>query len=400
MNQSELLIPAGDLERLKIAIRFGADAVYCGGKKLSLRNRAGNLTLEQIQEGVEFAKEHQAKIYVTVNMMPREEDLQEVIEYLNELKRVGVAGIIVSSLYLIKLAHQFVPDLPLHLSTQQNTLNSESIKYWKNLGVQRIVLGRELSLSEIERIKHVSALELEVFIHGGMCSNYSGRCLLSNVLTDRDANRGGCAQCCRWNYYLSDGEKQLNDETSFFTMSSKDLETLKYLDCLLALGISSLKIEGRMKSGYYVACVTKAYRYLIDKYYESGKITSTDLNEARKIMGPVQNRETFPGFLIASKPEEMILRPKLRDTVAQDYIGEVTGYDSKTKLATIRMRNHFEIGEELEMVTPHEQLFSFPVNKMLDENNLSLTVANLPMQQLKIEVPKPVNTGDYTRRRS
>ena len=399
MIKSELLIPAGDLERLKIAIRFGADAVYCGGKKLSLRNRAGNLTLEEIQEGVLYADKHHAKIYVTVNMMPREEDLQEVVGYLNDLKKVGVSGIIVSSLYLVQLAHRYVPDLPIHVSTQQNTLNTESIQYWKELGAQRIVLGRELSLKEIEDLKHNSPLELEVFIHGGMCSNYSGRCLLSNVLTDRDANRGGCAQCCRWNYYLSDNKKQLNDESSFFTMSSKDLETMGQLEDLLKMEISSLKIEGRMKSGYYVACVTKAYRYLIDKYYATGKIGSEDLNKAALIMGPVQNRETFPGFLVESKPEEMILRPKLRDTVAQDYLGEVIDYDPGSKQATIRMRNHFEVGEEMEIVKPKEALFNFKVEEMLDENKISLKVANIPMQLLKIKVPKPVDAGDYVRRR-
>ena len=399
MTKSELLIPAGDLERLKIAIRFGADAVYCGGKKLSLRNRAGNLTLEEIQEGVLYADKHHAKIYVTVNMMPREEDLQEVVGYLNDLKKVGVSGIIVSSLYLVQLAHRYVPDLPIHVSTQQNTLNTESIQYWKELGAQRIVLGRELSLKEIEDLKHNSPLELEVFIHGGMCSNYSGRCLLSNVLTDRDANRGGCAQCCRWNYYLSDNKKQLNDESSFFTMSSKDLETMGQLENLLKMEISSLKIEGRMKSGYYVACVTKAYRYLIDKYYATGKIGSGDLNKAVLIMGPVQNRETFPGFLVESQPEEMILRPKLRDTVAQDYLGEVIDYDPGSKQATIRMRNHFEVGEEMEIVKPKEALFNFKVEEMLDENKISLKVANIPMQLLKIKVPKPVDAGDYVRRR-
>ena len=399
MIKSELLIPAGDLERLKIAIRFGADAVYCGGKKLSLRNRAGNLTLEEIQEGVLYADKHHAKIYVTVNMMPREEDLQEVVGYLNDLKKVGVSGIIVSSLYLVQLAHRYVPDLPIHVSTQQNTLNTESIQYWKELGAQRIVLGRELSLKEIEDLKHNSPLELEVFIHGGMCSNYSGRCLLSNVLTDRDANRGGCAQCCRWNYYLSDNKKQLNDESSFFTMSSKDLETMGQLEDLLKMEISSLKIEGRMKSGYYVACVTKAYRYLIDKYYATGKIGSGDLNKAVLIMGPVQNRETFPGFLVESQPEEMILRPKLRDTVAQDYLGEVIDYDPGSKQATIRMRNHFEVGEEMEIVKPKEALFNFKVEEMLDENKISLKVANIPMQLLKIKVPKPVDAGDYVRRR-
>ena len=399
MTKSELLIPAGDLERLKIAIRFGADAVYCGGKKLSLRNRAGNLTLEEIKEGVLYADKHHAKIYVTVNMMPREEDLQEVVGYLNDLKKVGVSGIIVSSLYLVQLAHRYVPDLPIHVSTQQNTLNTESIQYWKELGAQRIVLGRELSLKEIEDLKHNSPLELEVFIHGGMCSNYSGRCLLSNVLTDRDANRGGCAQCCRWNYYLSDNKKQLNDESSFFTMSSKDLETMGQLENLLKMEISSLKIEGRMKSGYYVACVTKAYRYLIDKYYATGKIGSGDLNKAVLIMGPVQNRETFPGFLVESQPEEMILRPKLRDTVAQDYLGEVIDYDPGSKQATIRMRNHFEVGEEMEIVKPKEALFNFKVEEMLDENKISLKVANIPMQLLKIKVPKPVDAGDYVRRR-
>ncbi len=248
MKKIELLAPAGDLERLKTAIRYGADAVYLGGKQFSLRSRASNFDLKEIREGVEFANQYGAKIHVTVNIVPHDEDLAGVEEYLKQLEEIGVTAIIVASVSIMEIAKRVAPKLEVHVSTQQSSTNSAAVAFYEQLGVDRVVLARECSMDQIEQIVRHSNVDIEAFIHGGMCVNYSGRCTLSNWMTLRDANRGGCAQSCRWKYHVYEKDKLISDLECLFSMSSKDLLAVEYVGRMIKAGVTSLKIEGRMKS--------------------------------------------------------------------------------------------------------------------------------------------------------
>ena len=296
MNKVELLAPAGNLEKAKIALMYGADAVYVGGKAFSLRARASNFTIENLQELVLFAKGLNKKVYVTTNIIPHDEDLTGLEEYLLALEKIGVNAIITSSLHIILTAKKITKNLEVHLSTQMSSSNSETINFYKDLGITRVVLAREVTLDEMKIISEKSSLELEVFIHGGMCVSYSGKCVLSNHLSLRDANRGGCAHSCRWNYHLYQGNKKLTKKNEFFNMGSKDLMALRFIPDLIDMNIASLKIEGRMKSSYYLATIVRCYRKAIDLYYEKGLLTEEDfaclINEINK----AENRQTSYGF--------------------------------------------------------------------------------------------------------
>ena len=292
----ELLAPAGDLNRLKTAVRYGADAVYIGGKELSLRSRAGNFSIEEIKEGVAFANQYGAKVYVTVNMIPHDEDFKEVEKYFKSLEDAGVSAIIVASIHLMKLCKKVAPKMEVHISTQQTTTNTATVDYWKEIGADRVVLAREVTLEEMKEIAKTSSLPLEVFIHGGMCVNYSGRCTLSNIMTLRDANRGGCAQSCRWKYRMYDDGNLISPEDCLFSMSSKDLQAASVITALMDMGIDSLKIEGRMKTAYYIATVVKAYRQLIDTYHENGKVTEEEMEKFQNELAKAENRPTYSGF--------------------------------------------------------------------------------------------------------
>ena len=266
MKRIELLAPAGDLERLKIAIIYGADAVYIGGKQLSLRSAASNFTLEDIKEGCGFAHEHNAKIYVTCNIVMHNSETNDLIEYLKGLESCGVDGVIASSLVILKMIKQYTK-MEAHVSTQQSISNSKGIKFLESLNIDRVVLARECSLNNIKTICENTNKEIEVFIEGAMCSSFSGRCMLSNVMTGRDANRGGCAQPCRWNYNLYQSNQKVSLGEYDFSMASADLSAVQYVPALIEAGVSSLKIEGRMKSVHYIATVVNAYRRVIDDYY-------------------------------------------------------------------------------------------------------------------------------------
>lgn len=296
MKKIELLAPAGDLERLKIAILYGADAVYLGGKQFSLRSRASNFELADIEEGVKFAKQHNAHVHVTVNMLPHEEDLHGLEEYLKALEAIGVTAIICASPHIAMCAKKIAPALEVHLSTQHSSTNSAAIAYWKDMGIDRVVLARELSLTDIQKTAKHSALPIEVFIHGGMCISYSGRCVLSNHMTGRDANRGGCAQSCRWKYRLYDDHNPLHDERDLFSMSSKDLMAARYIPELIQANIASLKIEGRMKSAYYIATLIHAYRGLIDEVYSQKGISEERMEWYCNEISKAENRPTANGF--------------------------------------------------------------------------------------------------------
>ena len=395
----ELLSPAGDLNRCKIAILYGADAVYIGGKKFSLRSRASNFEIEDIAEAVRFANEHGSHIHVTVNMLPHEEDLEGLSEYLKELERVGVHAIICASLNIAMTAKRVAPKLEVHLSTQHSTLNSKAIEFWKSLGVDRVVLGRECSLEDIKQTTAHSPLPCEVFIHGGMCISYSGRCTLSNSMTNRDANRGGCAQSCRWKYRLFDeAGHQLNDGKELFSMSSKDLMAAAYIEDLIHAGVVSLKIEGRMKSTYYIACVVKAYRMLIDEIYEKGHVDEERLKFFLNELNKAENRPTAIGFYEGQPRYDAHLYGVNGAGVTQEFIASVEHYDEETQMATLIVRNHFTSGCECEAFGPHITNVDFVMGDCFDMEGNVQTVMNQPMQMIKTKLGFKVEKHDMIRR--
>lgn len=393
----ELLAPAGNLEKLKIAILYGADAVYIGGKKFSLRARASNFENKDIEEGCRFAREHGAKVYVTMNIVPHNEDFSGIEEYLRELEAYGVDGIIVSSLAYAGIAKRVAPKLSLHLSTQFSASNSATLNYIEKMGFSRAVLAREVSLKQLAQIRKKTSIELEVFIHGGMCVSYSGRCMLSNHMTNRDANRGGCAHSCRWDYVLDDGKK--NPETrpgEFFNMGSKDLMAVRAIPTLIDLGVTSLKIEGRMKTMYYIATVVRCYRQLIDEYQATGRIA--DYGYYEEEIQKAENRETATGFLFHLPDLSEQLYNVQATPPSKEFIGFVLDYDEKTKLAKIEERNYFTMGDEIEFFGPHLSNTRMTVTAMYDETMNPLDVARHPLQIVYLEVPFPVHYADMVRK--
>lgn len=389
MNKIELLAPAGDLERLKIAVLYGANAIYLGGKKFSLRSRASNFEMEDIAEGVRFAKEHGAHIHVTVNMLPHEEDLHGLEEYLKELESVGVTAVICASPYIAMTAKRVAPKLEVHISTQHSSTNSAAVAYWKEKGMDRVVLARECTLEDIKETAKHSDLPLEVFIHGGMCISYSGRCVLSNHMTGRDANRGGCAQSCRWKYRLFDEETQLHDDEDLFSMSSKDLMAAKFIPDLIEMNIASLKIEGRMKSAYYIATLIKTYRMLIDEVYEKGRLDDKRMAWYYNELAKAENRPTGVGFYEGQPQPTAHLYGVNGAGVTQEFIAYVLDYNADNQIATLEVRNNFKGKIPVEVFGPHISMTQFRLDELYDMEGNLLEVANKPMQiiQTKVSVP-------------
>ena len=332
-NKPELLAPAGDLERLKIAILYGADAVYIGGPILGLRANAINFTFDEIKEGVEFAHEHNARVHVTVNIVLHNKEIKEVIKYLKKLEKCGVDAIIVSDPTVIELAKANT-NLEIHLSTQKSTLNVEAAKFFKKQGVKRIVLGRETTKSDIKEIIENVDVDIECFIHGAMCSAISGRCVLSNVFTGRDANRGGCAQICRWDFDLYNDNDELIKGEKPFTFCAKDLSMLKYIPDMIDLGITSFKIEGRMRSVYYIATVVSVYRKVIDEYFDNPDNYKYN-KEYEKILRNVANRDAVPQFFNGVNDVTCNYYNGREEVSNQDFLGIVLDYDEYIKMATI-----------------------------------------------------------------
>lgn len=398
MKKIELLAPAGDLERLKIAVLYGADAIYLGGKQFSLRSRASNFTIEDIAEGVRFAKAHGAHIHVTVNMLPHAEDMHGLKEYLMELERIGVTAIIAASPAIMMCAKTYAPKLEVHVSTQHSSTNAVAAQYWKDKGMDRVVLARELTLEQIKLTAAQSKVPLEVFIHGGMCISYSGRCVLSNHMTGRDANRGGCAQSCRWKYRLYDGERQLHDDQDLFSMSSKDLMAARFIPDLIQAGIASLKIEGRMKSAYYVATLIKTYRMLIDEYYEVGSISEDRMKYYYEELSKAENRPTGVGFYLGDPKPQDHLYGVNGAGVTQEFIAYVLDYDQEQQIATIEVRNHFRSHIEAEVFGPHIKMTRFEVQDLYDLDGNLVEVANKPMQVLKMKTDIPMEKDAMIRK--
>lgn len=403
MKKVELLAPAGTLEKLKMAIHYGADAVYVGGKAYSLRAAAGNLNLEELHEGVEFAHSRKAKVYVTINIFAHNTDLVDLPEYLRELEKASVDAVIVSDPGVWWISQEINTKLPVHLSTQANSTNWAAVKFWEKQGLQRVILARELSLEEIRQVRKEVKIDLEMFVHGAMCISYSGRCLLSNYMAQRDANSGECAQPCRWNYSLVEEKRPglyyhlEEDERGSYIFNSQDLCLINQLPQLIESGVNSLKIEGRMKSVHYVATIVSAYRKAIDSYYKDPKNYVFDPKWYEEIT-KVSHRDYTTGFLFGKpgvKDHNYVSSSYLRH---YDFIGIVLDYDPETRVATVEQRNNFKVGDELEITGPETELFSQRLDYMTDEDKTAILAAPHPCQIVHIPVEKPVKKWDLIRR--
>lgn len=393
MNKPELLAPAGSLEKLKFALLYGADAVYLGGTMFGLRANASNFTLEELKEGVEFAHHLHKKVYVTVNIALHTSELKALTDYLKELDGIGVDAIIISDPAIISLAKENT-NLELHLSTQQSTLNYEAVKFWKKEGITRIVLGRETTKEEIMEIKKHVDIEIECFIHGAMCASYSGRCVLSNFFTARDSNRGGCSQICRWDFDLFDqNERPLIGEKPF-TFCTKDLSLLKYIPDMIQMGITSFKIEGRMRSIYYIATVVDIYRKVIDEYVQQKENYEYN-KEYEKVLTNCANRDSVPQFFDESEGVECQYYNGRVEVSNQDFLGLVL--DCKDGYAVIEERNYFKIGDIVEFFGPNIDTFQMKIEEIIDETGETIDVVRHPKQVVKVKVNKPLYQNDFMR---
>jgi len=397
MRKLELLAPAGDLEKLKIAIDYGADAVYFGGEMFGLRAAAKNLREEEIREGVKYAHDRGRKAYLTVNIYAHNEDIGELQNFLDGLKDVPIDAYIASDPGVVMMIKETIPEAEIHLSTQANTTNYKTAEFWHSQGIKRIILARELTLSEIGEMRKrlPETLELEGFIHGAMCISYSGRCLLSNFMAERDANRGECAHPCRWKYHLVEEQRPgeylpiEEDGRGTYILNSRDLCMIEHIPELVGAGISSAKIEGRMKSIFYVATVVGAYRRAIDAYYadpENYRFDPEWLSELRK----VSHREFTTGFYFnkpTNKDQNYQTSAYTRD---YSFVGLVRSYDEETGLATVEQRNKMSLGDEIEVFGPYTDYFTQRIDVLLDEEGQPIESAPHPQQIVKIKMARPV----------
>ncbi|MBR6233038.1 MAG: U32 family peptidase [Erysipelotrichaceae bacterium] len=398
MNKIELLAPAKDLEKAKIAIMYGADAVYVGGKFYSLRSRASNFSLEDLKELSAFAKKYGARVFVTVNIVFHDDDYYGIREYLRYLEKIGIDAVIISSLALIPVVRQEAPHIECHISTQLSSLNSSAVRTLKEFGADRVVLAREASMAQIEQIARKVSVPLEVFIHGGMCSNYSGRCVLSNRMTLRDANRGGCAHSCRWKYRLYDKDTEISDPECLLSMSSKDLRASAYVERMIHSNIASLKIEGRMKSEYYIGQVVKTYRKMIDEIYEKGRLSKERLDYYDNELSKAENRPSDDGFLSGDCDNTKHLYGVNGAGVTHDYVAFVHDFDARRNIAFVEVKNVFAKGDELEVFGPKIDNLHFKAEVMFDQNYDPVELANKPTQLLMLRMPFAVERGDMIRK--
>lgn len=396
MNKIELLAPAGNLEKLKFAFMYGADACYIGGRNYSLRANATNFSLEEIKEACTYAHSINKKVYVTVNIVFHDEDIEGITEYLKKLSEYKVDAIIVSDPFIIDIINNNKINLKIHISTQASTLNYETVMFWKSLGVERVVLARELSKNEIKEIIDKAGVEVETFVHGAMCSSYSGRCVLSNYFTNRDANRGGCAQICRWEFPLYDSKMNKIESDTMFTASSKDLMMASNIKEIIEVGITSLKVEGRMRSNYYVATVINTYRNIIDDYYNN-KLTDDRLNHYIKILNRVANREATVQFWDKLPTVEEQYYLGRNEVSNQDFLGVVLDYDEETKIVTITERNYFKTGDVVEVFGPNIDTFTFTMPDIYDEDNNKVNIGRHPEEILRFKLDKKVYKNDIIR---
>ncbi len=375
---TELLAPAGDLERLKIAFLYGADACYIGGKDYSLRANAKNFSLDEIKEATIFAHELQKKIYVTVNIVFHDSNLPNLDSYLKKLKEIGVDAVIVSDIVALKKAQEI--GLDIILSTQSSILNYSAIKFWQGLGVKRFVLGREATREDIIRIKKECDVQIECFIHGAMCTSISGKCVLSNYMTGRDSNRGGCAQICRW-VFKTDGPD--------FTFMSKDLNMVEYIEDMINIGVSSFKVEGRMRSIYYIATVILCYRKIIDKI-NNHTLTKEDKIYYQKVLDRVANRDTMPQFYQKFPGVNESYFNDRVEVSNQDFLGIVISYDKEKKLIYLEQRNYFKIGDVVEFIGPNMEPITYTITSIINEDHENIDIARHPQMRIYLPFDKDI----------
>lgn len=403
MELPELLAPAGDLEKLKIALHYGADSVYIGGKDFSLRSFAGNFTIEEMNEGIAFAHQKGKKVYVALNIMPHNEHLPKIHNYLDEISPLKPDGLIVSDPSVLEMCRETVPEIPLHLSTQASVTNWRTVKFWEKQGFSRAVLARELSLKEIKEIRSRVTLEIECFVHGAMCISYSGRCLLSKYMIHRDANLGECAHPCRWRYHLVEEKRPgeyhpvFEDEHGTYIMSSRDLCMIEHIPALVDAGVNCFKIEGRMKSIHYVATIIRAYRRALEAYRlnpEDYKPEKSLLEELEK----VSHRPYTTGFYL-DKPEsgDQIYEesPYLQE---YDFIGMVKEYEEEKGMALVEQRNHFAVGETIEILSPDRKPFQMKIEEIFNMEGDSVDRAPHPKQLLFLPCREKLKAYDILRR--
>lgn len=383
---TEVLSPAGDLERLKWALMYGADAVYIGGYNYSLRANANNFSIQDITEGVEFAHSLGKKVYVTVNILFHNEDLEGLTEYLTTLSDIGVDAFIVSDLAVIKRIRELNLKPEIHISTQESSVNKFAVKFWESVGATRVVLARECSKIDIIDIKNNTDAELEVFIHGAMCTSYSGRCVLSNYVTKRDSNRGGCSQVCRFIFKT----KKYDD----FQIASKDLSMIDHIPELVDMGVSSLKIEGRMRSMYYIATVVNTYKNVVTLYKE-GKLTNELMEYYKRVLNRLSNRENKSQFFTGDVNRSDQYYTGRKEVSNQDFLGVVLDYTDG--VMKIEQRNNFKVGDTIEVLGPNTLATKIKVDSIINEENERISVASHPQEVLYVKVPFKVEKNDILR---
>ena len=376
MTKIELLSPAGDLERLKVTLLYGADAVYIGGEQYSLRANATNFSLEEIEEACSFAHKLNKKVYLTLNVVFHNEDLSDVESYINSVVKCGIDAFIVSDPFIISYIKSNFKEVEVHLSTQNSTSNYKAVEYFKNEGIDRVVLAREVGKKDMLEIIEKTKVDIEVFIHGAMCTCFSGRCALSNYVTNRDANRGGCAQVCRFAFTTT--------EDKDFTIATKDLNMAEYITDLINIGVKSLKVEGRMRSLYYLATVIGTYREIIDRYYAK-TLTKEVMKELEYRLSRVANREVSTHYFLKEADYTDQYYSGRQELSNQDYLGLINGYDKENSCLILVERNYFKPGDNTEIFTPDGEVYKYKIDKIYDENMQELELARHPEQVLKIK---------------
>ncbi len=406
-KKPELLAPAGNMEKGKMALLYGADAIYLGGKMFGLRAFANNFEIEEIAEIAEYAHSLGKKVYVTVNIFAHNEDLDKLPDYLRSLSDAKVDALLVSDMGVWATAREVIPNMEMHVSTQANTTNYAGVKAWEQLGAKRVVLARELSIKEISEVSAHTNADLEVFVHGAMCISYSGRCLLSAYLTGRDGNRGACTQACRWEYNMYKLQEQKRpgeyfdleeDEHGTYVMNSKDLCLIEYLPDLMRAGVCSLKIEGRMKSVHYVATVVSVYRKAIDAAWadmDNYTVPEEWITELNK----VSHRQYTTGFAIQKPDRNSQVYTSSKYEQTHDFVGIVLGYDAEAKRVYFEQRNNVKAGEPLELLMPNGQLMEFVLTDMLDEDGVAIDCAPHAQQKFSAASAVPIMTSSLLRRK-
>ena len=387
MDRIELLSPAGDLERLKVTLLYGADAVYIGGQQYSLRANANNFSIEEIKEGCSFAHKLGKRVHLTLNIVFHNEDMDGVKEYIKQVVDAGIDAFIVSDPFLISYIKTNYPQVEVHLSTQNSTSNYKAIHFFEEEGINRVVLARELSKDEIKEVINKVNCDIEVFIHGAMCTCFSGRCALSNYVTNRDANRGGCAQVCRFTFE--------NENNKDFTFATKDLNMANHIKDLIEIGVKSLKVEGRMRSLYYLATVIGTYRNIIDDYYNN-ELTEENMKIYQERLDRVANRETSTHFFMKEADYTDQYYSGRSEVSNQDYLGQVINYDKDKKLLKFYERNYFEVGDKVELFTPTGHHLEFIVEKLYNEDFEAEEVARHPDNIYYLELDTIIEIPEYS----